>query len=299
MRKKELLNVCDTPLVKFEKISKKLKTNVYGKIETGNPTGSHKDRETLEILSVLKRKGCKMVGCASTGNAAISLAAYSRMAGVACHIYISKTISQERMNLIKMFSPQIHVLQGGYREAVEQSNLEMGGKGIYNANPGVCYSKIIGDSAIGKEIAEKIRPDSVVVPTNNGTLFTGVWNGLKASNVTPVMVAATAENTEIADSIKGFHRIEEPAFSAALEEANGIVVDTTDPAIEKANRLLFTEGIIAEPASAASIAALNKIESKRDEVVICVITGSGMKFPCALQDQFTTGTCKRRSFQAE
>lgn len=68
----------------------------------------------------------------------------------------------------------------------------------------VCYSKIVGDSVIGKEIAEKIQPDFVVVPTNNGTLFAGVWKGLKGSKATPVMVAATAKNTDVADSIGAF-----------------------------------------------------------------------------------------------
>lgn len=114
-----------------------LNADVYGKIETGNPTGSHKDRETLKMIPELMSKGHESVGCASTGNAAISLAAYSRMIGIRCHIYISKNVSQERMNLIQMFSPRIHVLEDEYREAVEQSNLEMHEKGIYNANSGV------------------------------------------------------------------------------------------------------------------------------------------------------------------
>ncbi len=279
-------NVRDTPLVKFETISKMLNADVYGKIETGNPTGSHKDRETLKIIPELMSKGHESVGCASTGNAAISLAAYSRMIGIRCHIYISKNVSQERMNLIQMFSPRIHVLEDEYHEAVEQSNLEMHEKGIYNANPGVCYSKIVGDSVIGKEIAEKIRPDFVVVPTNNGTLLAGVWKGLKGSKVTPVMVAATAKNTDIADSIGGFHRIEEPALSNALEESQGIIVDARDPDIEKANSILFKEGIIAEPASAASVAALDDLGLGSDDIVVCVITGSGMKFPRALQGRF-------------
>jgi len=278
VRERSLLDVCDTPLVRFEEISNKMKTNVYGKIETGNPTGSHKDRETLEIISDVKRKGYGAVGCASTGNAAISLAAYSRMAGVTCHVYISETISKERVSLIQRFSPQVHVLKGDYREAVEQSSLEMGERGIYDANPGVCYSKIVGDSHIGEEIARGLLPDFVLVPTNNGTLFAGVWSGLKASNVKPVMVAATAKDTEIAESIRGFHRFEEPAFSNALKESNGIVVDTADAEIEEANWLLFNEGVIAEPASAASIAAINQLRVTSEDSVCCLITGSGMKF---------------------
>ncbi len=100
------------------------------------------------------------------------------------------------------------------------------------------------------------------------------------------MVAATAKNTDIADSIGGFHRIEEPALSNALKESQGIIVDATDPDIEKANSILFKEGIIAEPASAASVAALDDLGLGSDDIVVCVITGSGMKFPRALQGRF-------------
>jgi len=278
-----LLRVYNTPLVRFNEISKLMNVNVYGKIETGNPTGSHKDRETLEIIFDAERKGFEAVGCASTGNAAISLAAYSRMANIKCHIYVSETISQERMNLIRMFNPQIHTIKGGYEEAIKESNVEMEKRGIYNANPGQCHLKIIGDSYIGREIAENLHPDFVIIPTNNGTLFSGVWKGLKDSNVRPRMVAATARNTKIADSIKGFHRLEEPAFSNALKESNGTIVNVTDADIKKANWLLFKEGIIAEPASAASIAAIKKLEFNHDDIICCVITGSGMKFPLSFK----------------
>ena len=272
----EILN---TPLIRFDEISKKMRVDVYGKIETGNPTGSHKDRETMEIISDVRRKGHKAVGCASTGNAAISLAAYSRMTDIICHIYVSEKIGAERMNLIRMFSPRIHIVHGAYEEAIRQSNLEMSQEAIYNANPGRCYSKVVGDSYIGKEIAAEIQPDFVTCPTNNGTLFAGVWSGLKASKVKPTMVAATAKNTEIADSIKGFHRLEEPALPNALKESNGIVIDVTDAEIEEANWLLFDEGVIAEPASAASIAAINSLEFTSEDVICCVITGSALKFP--------------------
>jgi len=274
-------------MVRFDGISKLMNVNIYGKIETGNPTGSHKDRETFEIICDVKRKGFGAVGCASTGNAAISLAAYSKMVGIKCHIYISKTISQERLNLIRMFAPEIHLVEGGYEEAIKKSNIEMEEKGIYNANPGRCRLKILGDSYIGKEIAEELNPDFVIIPTNNGTLFCGVWEGFKDSKIKPRMVAATARNTRIADSIKGFHRLEGSTFSNALKESNGIVVNVTDDEIKEANRLLFKEGIIAEPASAASIAAIKKLKLfNLDDVICCVITGSGMKFPLLFQKYF-------------
>ena len=72
----------ETPLIKIEKMSDRLKLNVYGKIETVNQTGSHKDRESVRIVSDALDRGYSSIGCASTGNAAISVSAYSYAAGL-------------------------------------------------------------------------------------------------------------------------------------------------------------------------------------------------------------------------
>ncbi len=39
------------------------------------------------------------------------------------------------------------------------------------------------------------------------------------------------------------------------------------------------QGVVAEPASAASIAALEYFSLDRNDSVCCTITGSGMKYP--------------------
>jgi threonine synthase len=95
----------------------------------------------------------------------------------------------------------------------------------------------------------------------------------------PVMVAATAQNTKIADSIQGFHQMDGKAFHDALKESKGVVIDVSDRDIKQALRLLYKEGIIAEPAAAASVASIKHLNYDRDDVLCCTITGSGMKFP--------------------
>ncbi len=269
----------ETPLIRLEKPSELFRLNVYGKIEAVNPTGSHKDRESMEAISEAVKEGFSGIGCASTGNAAISISAYSYMAGLGCDIYVSKNISPEKMALIEMFKPRIHVVDGGYHEAVEVSNQEIEEKAIYNANPGRCRAKLRGNAEIGREIARRISPTHVICPTNNGTHFTGVWMGLKEGGERPIMVASTAENTKIADSIQGFHQIEGKAFQDALNESKGIIVDVSDDEIIQALRMLYREGIVAEPAAAASLAAIQHLNCDRNDVLCCTITGSGMKFP--------------------
>lgn len=269
----------ETPLLKLEEISGRPNLNVYGKIETVNQTGSHKDRESVKIVSDALNRGLSSIGCASTGNAAISVSAYSYAAGLQCDIYVSKNISPEKKTLIEMFKPKIHVVDGDYTEAIRVSNLDFEEKGIYNANPGHCEAKLLGNADIGREIAKQIDPDFVICPTNNGTHLAGVWMGLRMAGKKPRMVAATAKNTEIADSISGFHQLEGNAFNEALKESNGIVIDVSDNEILEALRTLYRQGIMAEPASAASFAAIQRLDCERDDVVCCTVTGSGLKFP--------------------
>ncbi len=256
---------------------------VYGKMETANPTGSHKDRESLEVLRDAIRKGYREVGCASTGNAAISLAALSHMSGLKCHIYLPRTILREKLALIRSFGPIVHVIRGHYGKAVRESEEEMERLGIYMANPGVCHPKIVGNSRIGQEISEAVKPDFVVCPTNNGTHVVGVWNGLRKCGCKPRIMAATARNTRIADSIGGFHRSEGPTFDQMLHDSGARIVNVTDKEIMVALSLLQRDGVIAEPAGAAGVAALHHLKAYGHPIVCCTITGSGLKFPSVLE----------------
>jgi threonine synthase len=271
-----------TPCIELEQSSAHYGCHVFGKIETRNPTGSHKDRENLEVIKDALAHGFDAVGCASTGNAAISLAALSRMIGLECHIYVSSGISKEKLNLIRSFHPILHRVSGAYEQAVHESNEEMRDEGIYVANPGQCRAKIEGDKKIGLEIADEISPDILVCPTNNGTHLIGVWEGINQKRLNPVTIAATAKRTTIADSISGFHRFEGLRWENFLRISGTRVINITDRQIQNALNLLFRDGIIAEPAAATSLAALDHLKLKKTAITCCTITGSGMKFPLLL-----------------
>ena len=77
----EKIRVGNTPLIKLgnSSVFNSLSSNIYAKLELYNPTGSHKDRESLEIIAFCIKKGIKEVGCASTGNFGISLAYLSNI----------------------------------------------------------------------------------------------------------------------------------------------------------------------------------------------------------------------------
>ncbi|WP_455364644.1 PLP-dependent lyase/thiolase [[Eubacterium] cellulosolvens] len=268
-----------TPLVRLEEESKKFNCKVYAKLEIVNPTGVHKDRESAVVVNDMRKKGYISLACASSGNAAISISAFAYMNRLQAHIFLGSETPPEKLSLVKMFHPIIHMGKGDYRRAVEMLKKFVAGKKIYNANAGFCEAKLIGNSYIGNEIAQDLEPDYVICPTNNGTHFVGVGMGIRRRWKRTRMIAAISQDTVIAHSIKGFYHLEEPKISRMVEETHGEIISLEDNEMRNATISLARQGIIAEPASAASIAVLPHLKLSRGDTVCCTITGSGLKYP--------------------
>jgi len=279
-RMSTLLN--PTPIRVLQNCCREYLCRVYGKLEVYNPTGSHKDRESEEIIQYALGEDIRHLAIASTGNAAISLAAYSSVRNLNCHVYLPKSIAKERLMQIQAYHPIVK-FASNYQQAITRCEEDAEHNGFLNCNPGVCHEKILGDSEIGREIAMHGRPDYVVCPTNNGTLLAGVWQGLNKMDVKPHMIAAVARRTELAEAIAGFHRIEEPALSQTLKEGRGKVIEVSDKEIHQAARTLLADGLIVEGAAAAGLACLKHLQVTRKTKAYCVITGNGLKFPASLR----------------
>ena len=71
---------------------------------------------------------------------------------------------------------------------------------------------------------------------------------------------------------------------AARDESGGVIDSVTDDEILEAYRIMASrEGIFCEPASAASVAGLIKLQRQGLDLagrqVVCIITGNGLKDP--------------------
>jgi threonine synthase len=272
------MNTTPTPLVQLDKISRKLDNFVFAKLESCNPTGSHKDRESRAMIKDILARNSSRVVVASTGNAAISLSALAPCEGIDVDVFLSRKIENERLRLISAFSPRIHLVLGGYDEAYRESEVFAEKEEVYNANPGRNKFKIIGDSEIGREIVKQLgmnSPDYIFVPSNNGTLIAGVWAGSK--RVRPRMIAAVAPNSRLMSSIAGYHRLDGQELERTLSESGGQVVPVTDLQAASALEDLRYDGVFCEPASAASLAAVKKL-GIRGKTIVLVITGTAFKF---------------------
>lgn len=280
-------------------------TELWIKHEEMNPTGCFKDRESALVISAAKAAGRKSVEIVSSGNAALSTAAYARKANIDCVAYVPRMTSQEKIDLIKFFGATLHTLPGNYEEIYRR--VARWDSDSWNVTSGQNYIRTEANKTIAYEIWEQYgAPDVLVVPAGNGGCLAGIWRGfwdlqkLGKINRTPCMVAVQVENAaplqralgagvniaivpnapdSIAEGIVAQESYCSPKAIQAIKESEGLVITVTDEEIMSAlGSVVQYESIVAEPTSAAAFAALPKLPPQlKSKRVVCLNTGSGMK----------------------
>ncbi|MEZ0393898.1 MAG: threonine synthase [Desulfurococcaceae archaeon] len=177
--------------------------------------------------------------------------------------------------------------------------------------------QIEGPKTISMEIVEQLGwrvPDQVFVPTGAASLLTGVYRGFRdfnevgMANGYPRLVAVQPEGNHpfvrawmeradpdrirpweqppktIATGLEDTFPWDGDAGLRALYETRGYGVVVSDNEIVNAMKLLASlEGIFAEPSGAAGLAGLIKALDEglvsRDETIVVLVTGHGLKDP--------------------
>jgi len=288
--------------------------NLWVKNEGENPTGSFKDRGMTVGVSVAKSLDKKIVACASTGNTSASLAAYAAKAKMSCVVFIpSGKIALGKLAQAQMYGAHILAVRGNFDKALElvQKSCEKFHMYLLNSlNP----YRLEGQKTIGYEIIDQLNwqvPDTIILPIGNAGNISAIYKGLLEwkeiglIDTIPRMIGIQAEGAApIANAYKRGEKkvefVEKPETVAtairigkpvnwekalrAIYGSNGMAETVSDEEILEAQKTLArTEGIFVEPASASTIAGLKKLigegKIERDERVVCVTTGHGLKDP--------------------
>ena len=309
-----------TGLHRCQRLGRKLGLRkLYVKNEGENPTGSFKDRGMTVAISKAKELGKEKVLCASTGNTAASLAAYSARAGMECIVLVPKgKVAGGKMLQVTMHRARIIQVKGDFDKAFATA-LELADRRreLYLMNSLNPY-RLEGQKTLAFEISDQLdskTPDTVILPVGNGGNISAAWKGftefqqLSITKTRPRMIGIQAEKAApiatavkrrenkirpvhdpqtIATAIRIGSPVNWPKVLKAINESKGTAETVTDIEILQAQRDLATlEGIFVEPASAASIAGLKKLRASGkvdpSETVICVTTGHGLKDPSVLE----------------
>jgi threonine synthase len=294
----------NTPLIKLEKLSHEMEADVFVKVEGANPTGSFKDRGMVLAIAKAIEDGSEAVICASTGNTSASAAAFAAKAGLKCIIVIPNgKIAQGKLAQAVMYGAEIFAIDGNFDDALkivsdlsEKESITL----VNSVNP----YRIEGQKTAAFEINDQLgrSPDSLFIPVGNAGNISAYWKGFKEyakehSFTLPKMMGFEASGAsaivqnkviEQPETIATAIRIGNPAswktaVNAALE-SSGQIDEVTDEQILHAYKWIAkNEGVFAEPASCASIAGLLKAKREgkvnKGDVVVCVLTGNGLKDP--------------------
>ncbi|QLH74351.1 MAG: threonine synthase [Methanomassiliicoccales archaeon] len=304
-----------TPLYRCKALGELVKTKeVMVKFEGANPTGSFKDRGMTIGVSRAAELGCKIVGCASTGNTSASLAAYAAKARMDCIVLLpSGKVAAGKLAQAMFYGAKVVMVDGNFDDALKVIR-EMGAAGHLYVLNSINPYRPEGQKTIAFEIMDQLDfqvPDRVILPVGNAANIWAVYKGfmewremgwinrvpkmtgVQASGSAPIVKAFLAGSKDFVpeerpETVATAIRIGNPASGKkalkAIYDTGGTAIDVTDEEILAAQKLLGRlEGIGVEPASAASIAGLIKLremgEIDGDERVVCVCTGHVLKDP--------------------
>lgn len=301
------LNEGNTPLIKADNLAKKIGLNaeIYLKFEGANPTGSFKDRGMTMAVTKAAEEGAGAIICASTGNTSAAAAAYGAKAGMRTFVLIPDGyIALGKLSQAMMYGAEIVAIQGNFDQALDVVR-EIAEKYPITLVNSVNPYRIEGQKTGAFEVCDALNtaPDYHFIPVGNAGNITAYWKGyseyFKLGKISklPKMMGYEAEGSAAIvrgvrilnpETIATAIRIGNPASwkeaEAARDESGGKIDCVCDDSIIEAYKLIAsTEGILAEPASAASVAGLIKAHKanliEEDSKIVCVLTGNGLKDP--------------------
>jgi threonine synthase len=293
-----------TPLIRINNFANKYGfEDLYLKDESKNPTTSFKDRGALVLINCLVEWGINQVFVVSSGNDAISTAAYASKAGIKCDCLVSTSLSENKLDLLKALKPNIVRHDGSYEDifrwAIDTSY------DTYNATGGFNPLKEEGIKIISFEIFEDISvPDIIIAPCGNGTLLYSIYKGFKELHLLgltdkmPKLIGVQVKNAaplkksfeeqkdfvvlenipdSIAEGIIASESFSSPKLMHALKETGGEILEVEEEEIEESlEEIKSLENLDPEPTSASVFAAAKKIQEKNQKVVL-VMTAGGDK----------------------
>jgi threonine synthase len=296
----------NTPLIPVPHLAETLGGGfeLYVKFEGMNPTGSFKDRGMTVAISEAYGKGAKSVICASTGNTAASAAAYAARAGLRSIVIIpAGKVATGKLAGAVAYGAEVIQIDGSFDDAL---NLVVAISEKYpialvnSLNP----YRLEGQKTAAFEICDSLgsAPDWLALPVGNAGNISAYWMGftqlharqqtglpqilgVQAEGAAPLVLGHPVEHPEtVATAI----RIGKPARGEqallAAEESNGRIIAVSDAEILHMQKLLASNGVWVEPASAAGVAGLaHELQAGKIDVrgkrVAAVCTGHGLKDP--------------------
>ena len=295
----------NTPLIRAARLAKVIAPGIdlYLKFEGANPTGSFKDRGMTMAMSKAVENGARAVMCASTGNTSASAAAYGARAGLPVYVLIpAGKIAMGKLSQAMMHQATVIQIDGNFDQALsivktlsEAHHIEL----VNSINP----FRIEGQKTAAMEVCDQLgdAPAMHVLPVGNAGNITAYWKGYKeyraanqtrrlprmmgfqAAGAAPIVLGHVVDDPQtVATALRIGNPASWQAAVEAMKESSGAIDSVTDEEILQAYvAVAGMEGVFCEPASAASVAGVIKLNRqgrlREGDTVVCTLTGHGLK----------------------
>lgn len=312
-----------TPLVRAGCIGRDEDLEIFFELESGNPTGSYKDRFAAMAVSQMRADGVTRCLATSSGNTGAALAAYCAAAKIVCEIAVVETAPLGKIQQMQALGAEIYRVRGfgldakitsevmqnlAARDASGEGNLQIS---AYHFSP----IGMAGVQTISYELAEAGTFDHVFVPAGGGGLTLAIARGYEvvarhgagAGSTPSIECAQPAGNDTIASPLRdGLEKaravvctsqisglqvasvIDGNETIAACRASGGSGHIVSDEEIWAAQRAMAREeGLWCEPAGAVALAAALRARREnriaKGARVVCLVTGGGWKDEASLQ----------------
>src|SRR5258708_23547893 len=184
-----------TPLIRLHRLTRGIRTPVYGKAEFFNPGGSVKDRIGMPIIEQAEREGKLKPGGTivegTSGNTGVALAIAAALKGYKCIFTMPDKMSQEKVRLLKAYGAEVVItptavppdhpdsyVMTAKRIAHETPNAILANQFYNQANPDAHYA------TTGPELWEQTKGKitHLVCGAGTGGTITGAGRYLKEKN---------------------------------------------------------------------------------------------------------------------
>lgn len=287
-----------TPLMKNENLSEEFFAQVWLKREDLQPVRSYKLRGAYnKIVSLPEEEKSKGVVCASAGNHAQGVAYACNKLNIKATVFMPVTTPPQKTKQVKLFGKdKVEVVLKGdtYDESFQEASRLCNELEAIFIHPFDDEEVIAGQGTIALELLEDTRTpiDYLFVPIGGGGLAAGVctvFNQLsphtKIIGVEPAGapsmknsiekdVNTTLENIDKFVDGASVKRVGDKTFEICKDYLEDIILVPEGKICTTILRLYNEEAIVAEPAGALTIAALDLYKEKiKGKNVVCVISG--------------------------
>jgi cystathionine beta-synthase len=294
-----------TPLVKLNRVTEGIRPLILAKLEFLNPGGSVKDRMAFFMLKQAEKNGELKPGGtiveATSGNTGVAVAMYAAIKGYKAIFTIPDKMSQEKINVLRVFGAQVIVTPTDVPPDSPESYYEVA-KRITKQTPN---SYLIGQyqnqnnplahyETTGPEIWEQTegKIDYFIAGIGTGGTMSGTARYLKEKKKTIQAIAVDPEGSVYYDYFKTKNLITpHPYLVEGIGEdmlcqtlhwdvIDDVIQVTDQKAFLMARELVKKEGIFAGGSSGAAVWAALQVAKKLDEgkTLVVILPDSGTRY---------------------